>query len=77
MKAYGGVDVYIDALLSLALRGRERSSSRPGRFTFEDGAPGAYWIGGCLGPSGGLDAVAKKKVPLFLLPWNEPRLFNS
>jgi hypothetical protein len=39
MKTYGGVDVYIHVFLTTALVGGERSASRPGRFTPEEGAP--------------------------------------
>jgi hypothetical protein len=37
MKTYGGVDVWIHAVLKSALDGGERSASRPGRF-----APGIH-----------------------------------
>jgi hypothetical protein len=33
-----------------------------------EGFPDAYWIGSWVGPSSGLDAVAKKKNPY---PWRE------
>jgi hypothetical protein len=40
MKAYGGVDVQIQIVLTSALGGGEWSTSRPGRFT-----PDTHWIG--------------------------------
>jgi hypothetical protein len=33
-----------------------------GSFTPEEGAPGTHWVGGCVDPRGGLDAVEKRKV---------------
>jgi hypothetical protein len=29
----------------------------------EERAPSTHWIGGCVGPRAGLDAVMKKKIP--------------
>jgi hypothetical protein len=40
MKAYGGVDIYIHIFLISALDGDEWSTSRPGRFTPGERAPG-------------------------------------
>jgi hypothetical protein len=61
MKAYGGVDVYIHVFLTSALVGDEWSTSRHGRFTHEERAPGTNWIGGGVGPRTGLDVVDNRK----------------
>jgi hypothetical protein len=42
------------------------------RYSFIRGeiAPGTYWIGGWVGPRGGLDAVNRKILPLLgIEPW--------
>jgi hypothetical protein len=49
--------------LTSALDGGEWSTSRPGRFTPKERAPGTHWIGGWMGPRTVLDAVVKKKIP--------------
>jgi hypothetical protein len=41
----------------------EWSTSRPGHFTPRERAPGTHWIGGWVGPTVGLDAVVKRKIP--------------
>jgi hypothetical protein len=46
-----------------ALDWGEWSASRPGRFTPRERAPGAHWIGGCVGPRAVLDAVVKREIP--------------
>jgi hypothetical protein len=61
MKTYGGVDVYIYVFLTSALVGGEWSSSRSGRFTPGERAPGTHWIGGWVGPKAGLDDMEKRK----------------
>jgi hypothetical protein len=33
------------------------------RFTTKERAPGTQWVGGWVGPSAGLDAVVKRKIP--------------
>jgi hypothetical protein len=62
MKTYWGVRVYLHAFLTLALDGGEWSASRHGRFTPGERAHGTHWIGGWVGPTAGLDAVAKRKI---------------
>jgi len=47
--------------LTSALDGE--STSRPGRFTPRERAPGTHWKRGWVGPSAVLDVVAKKKFP--------------
>jgi len=47
----------------LALVGSECSGSRLGRFTPIEKAPGPLWIGDWVGPSAGLDAVVRRKIP--------------
>jgi hypothetical protein len=46
--------------LTSELDGGEWSASRSGRFPDEERAPGTKWIGNCVGPRAGLDAVGKK-----------------
>jgi hypothetical protein len=62
MKTYWRSGGIAPRILELGTRG-EWSTSRPGRFTPRDRAPGTNWIGGWVGPRAGLDAVAKIKVP--------------
>jgi hypothetical protein len=62
MKAYGEVDVQIRIFLTSALAGSEWLVSRPCRFTPGERAPGTLWIGGSVGPTAGLDDVAKEKI---------------
>jgi hypothetical protein len=57
MKVYGGVDVQIHIFLTSALVGGEWSSSRPGRFTLRERAPGTHCIGGWVDPRAGLDKM--------------------
>jgi hypothetical protein len=61
MKAYGEVVIQIHIFLTLALVGGEWSASRPCRFTTGKRAPGAYWIGGWVGPRACLNDVEKRK----------------
>jgi hypothetical protein len=60
MKAYGVGVVYILIFLTLALAGGEWSS-RPGRFTPWERAPGTHWIGGRVNPRAVLEDVEKRK----------------
>jgi hypothetical protein len=63
MKAYcGSVNTAPLILLTSAIDGGEWSASRPGRFTLRERVPGTHWIGGCVGPRAGLDAVVKRKI---------------
>jgi hypothetical protein len=57
MKTYWGVEVEAQAFLTSALDGGEWSTSRPGRFTPEEGAPVTNWVGGWVGPRSGLDKI--------------------
>jgi hypothetical protein len=63
MKTYVEVEVYLHAFLTSALVGDEWPGSRPNRFTPGERSAGSHWIGGRVGPSAGLDAVAKKIIP--------------
>jgi len=54
----------LHAFLSSALDGDEWSASRPCRFTPGERAPGTCLIGGWVGPSAGLEAMAKGKIPV-------------
>jgi hypothetical protein len=46
-------------ILELSTRWDEWSVSRPDFFTPRERAPITHWIGGCVGPSAGLDAIPK------------------
>jgi hypothetical protein len=62
MKAYGGVDVYIQVFLTSALVGGEWSASRPSRLTPGEGAPRTHWIGDWVGPRVSLGDIKKRKI---------------
>jgi hypothetical protein len=51
--------------LTLSLVGGEWSTSRPGRFTPGERAPGTHWIGGWVDLRAGLDDLEERK---FLTP---------
>jgi hypothetical protein len=68
MKAYGGVDVYIQILLTSALTGGEWSASSPGIFIPGEGAPGTHWVGCGMDPRVGMDNVEEKKFLTLLGP---------
>jgi hypothetical protein len=68
MKAYEGVDILIHIFLTSALAGGEWSTSRPGRFTPGEIAPGTHWIGGWVGPR-----TAMEKKQFLTLPGLELR----
>jgi hypothetical protein len=55
------VDVLIHIFLTSALVEGERSTSRPGRFTPEERAPGTHWIRGWVDLRAGLDNLEKRK----------------
>jgi hypothetical protein len=59
MKAYGRVGAQIHVFLTSALVGGEWSASRHCRFIPREKAPGNLWIGSWLGPTAGLDDMAK------------------
>jgi hypothetical protein len=61
MKAYGGVDVYIQVFLTSALVGGVWSASRPGRYTHGKRNSGTHWIGAWVGPRAGLNDVEKRQ----------------
>jgi hypothetical protein len=60
-----GLDVYIHVFLTSALVG-ELSASRTGRFILGEGAPGAPWTGGWVGPRADLDDMEKLKFLILL-----------
>jgi hypothetical protein len=62
MKTYGGVDVYLHALLTSALYEADFLVSRLGRIILEKIATGTHWMGGWVGPKSSLDAVGKLKI---------------
>jgi hypothetical protein len=63
MKKYGGMDVHIDVLLTSELDAGKWSASRRGSFTPRGIPPpfGTHWIGGCVCPRAGLNAVQERK----------------
>jgi hypothetical protein len=60
MKTYGGVELELHALLTLAVDGDEWSASRPDHFTPRERVPGVHWIGDWVGHRAGLDAVGNR-----------------
>jgi hypothetical protein len=60
MKTRGTVEVKAPPFFSSTSE-RDKSLSRSGRFTPEEGTPGSRWIGGWVGPRTGLEAVGKRK----------------
>jgi len=63
MKTFEVVEVQLHAFLTSALDGGEWSTSRLGRFTSGERAPGTHRIGGWMDPRAGLVAVVKRKIP--------------
>lgn len=45
VKACGKMEVSLSPFPASTVDGSRSSASRPGRFTFEDRAPGTYWMG--------------------------------
>jgi hypothetical protein len=56
-----GSGCIIHIFLTSALVGSEWSTSRPGRFTPGERAPGTHWIGGLMDLRAGLDDLEKRK----------------
>jgi hypothetical protein len=66
--------------LTSAVDGGEWSTSRPGRFTPRERAPGTHWVGGWVGPRAVLDVVVKRKIlapPPRIEPYNPDRPARS
>jgi hypothetical protein len=63
MKMYWVSGGIAPRILDLGTRWRWVVSSLSGRFTPRERAPGTRLIGGSVGPSAGLDAVVKRKIP--------------
>jgi len=57
-----GVTQFLTFLTSV-LDGGEWSASPPGQFTTGEGVPSSHWIGGWVGPTASLDAVARRNIP--------------
>jgi hypothetical protein len=66
MKAYWCVDVQSHVLSTSTLVGSEWLASRSDCFTQGEVAPGTHWLGGWMGPRGGLDDI--EKWTFFTLP---------
>jgi hypothetical protein len=62
MKTYEGSEDIAPQFLTLTLDRGGWSASRPGRFTHGETANDTHWIGVCVGPRVGLDAVEKRKI---------------
>jgi len=58
-----GAEAWLHALLTSALDGGEWSASCPGYFAPMEGAPGAHWMWGWVGPGAGLGAVVERGIP--------------
>jgi hypothetical protein len=56
------LDVYIHVFLTSTLIGGQWSASCPGRFTTEENAPCAHWIGAWIGLGTSLDGVERRKI---------------
>jgi hypothetical protein len=50
------------SFLTSALDGGESSTSRPSRFTLEEGAPGTHEMKFWVGPRAGLDVIAPVEI---------------
>jgi hypothetical protein len=76
MKAYGGVDVYIQIFLTLALAGGEWSASRLSRLNSGERVSGTHWLWGWVDLRAGLDDLEKRKflnlLGLELWPFSSP-----
>jgi hypothetical protein len=71
MNIYGGMEVQLHTLLSLALDWGVLSASGTRYFTPRERFPSTHWIGGYMIPLAGLGAVPKRKISLTVL-WIEP-----
>jgi hypothetical protein len=68
MKINREVEVYLHTFLTLVLDGGEWSASRHGSFPQSERASGTHWNGRGIGPSAGMEAVAKRNIRC---PWWE------
>jgi hypothetical protein len=57
------MEVQLHAFLTSALDGGDWSASRPDLFTAGKRIPGTHWVGGWVGQSADLEAVAKREIP--------------
>jgi hypothetical protein len=71
MKMYGGVAVYLNAFVTVALDDVKWWASFPGRFIPKKSVLDTHWLGGWVGRRAGLDAVEKRKT--YLISGHEPR----
>jgi hypothetical protein len=70
MKTYGRVETQLHVFLTSAVGGGEWLASRSCSFTPGERVSDTRWIGGCVGPRVGLDAVAKIKIPFIVSSGN-------
>jgi len=64
MKTYWRSGGIASPILNLGTSWRSVSASRPDRFTSGESTPGTHRIGSWVGPRAGLDAMAKRKIPI-------------
>jgi hypothetical protein len=64
MKTKGAVEVQLHAFLTSPLDGDECSASRSGLFNLTERTPNNHWIGECVGPRTGIDAMVKREIPV-------------
>jgi hypothetical protein len=62
MKICWGSGGIAPSFLTSVLDGSEWLVSRPYLFNSEEGAPDIRWIGSCMGPRAGLDAVEETDI---------------
>jgi hypothetical protein len=62
IKMHGGVEAKLHTFLTWVLDGSEWSASHLSHFTTGERAPSTHWIGGWVGPRGGVDALMKRKI---------------
>jgi hypothetical protein len=70
MNMYGGMEVHLHTILSLALDWGVLSASGTCYFTLRERSPSTHWIWSYMSPIAGLGAVAKRKIALTVL-WIE------
>lgn len=69
MKTYGGVEVQLQAFLTLAQDGSEWSALRPSRLIPGQTAPGTLWTEDWVGSRAYLDMMGKESSLTGFTPW--------